>query len=513
MSGTNRRSIEIAPGLITDDTSFRVGQGGYVDISNMRPWNGSMQTIGGWEALSSDTLTGTCRGIHSWRDSSGDLNIAFGTNSKLLLWKGGDLFDITPTDLVTGLVDGTGGRGFGTGAFSTGNFSEPSTGDFFPLTWSLDNFGDNLIANARGQKIWRWQNDTSVVAAIIPNAPTQVNFIAVTSSRQIVAYGCNEEVGDAFNPRCIRFCDIEDPEDWTTSTTNNAGEFILRNAGTLLSARHLGDGQLVLTDEGAFYQQFVGSESTTFRFTRIGTNCGIIGPRAVSVLGQRAMWMSPDARFWTVTVGGAPQRVPGPLEREIGDNLATVQDAKIYAGTVSEFGEIWWFYPDSRDGNENSRYVAYSVPIAQAGGNPWFAGVLDRTAWHDASPSPHVIGADPDGNIYWHERGRSANGGMINWHAETGDIALSDGTRALQVRGMWPDFEDQQGPINVSVITRFDQRGVKQTHGPFAVLPTTSQVPFRATGNIMSLRFEGAAGPTFGRLGKLTYDATARGRR
>ena len=504
----NRRPIEIAPGLISDDTSFRIGQGGYVDLNNLRPWRNSMQTIGGWEAMSPDTLSGKCRGIHAWRDSDGVLNVAFGTHTNLYVWVGGDLFDITPADFVAGLADGTGGRGYGTGAYSTGLYSTPSDTDYFPLTWSLCNYGDNLIANARGQKIWRWQNDTAALAVAVPNAPVEVNYVTVTASRQVVAYGCNEEVGNAFNPRCIRFSDIEDVEQWTTATDNNAGEFILQNAGPIVGVKEVGAGHFIWTDEGLFSQQFVGSTNQTFRFTRLGRNTGLAGPNAMAVLGQQAFWMSPDLRFWTAGVGGSPLRLIAPLERDLSDNITPVQCDKIYAATVSEFGEIWWHYPDGRDGIENSRYISYSTSLDR-----WFSGVLDRTAWHDASPSPHVIGVDAAGVPYWHERGRSSNGGNIDWHAETGDITLSNANVGLQLRSMWPDFEDQQGPIRMSVLSRFNQRGQEQAHGPFTILPDTSKVNFRATGNIIRLRFEGSAAPAFCRMGTPTYDATRRGRR
>jgi hypothetical protein len=41
-------------------------------------------------------LTGVCRAVFPWTDNSAVLNIAFGTHSKLQVWQGGALYDITP---------------------------------------------------------------------------------------------------------------------------------------------------------------------------------------------------------------------------------------------------------------------------------------------------------------------------------------------------------------------------------------------------------------------------------
>ena len=53
-------------------------------------------------------MTGICRNILSWYDLNGSLNIAFGTNSKLYVYRDGAVYDITPAGLAAGPVDGAG---------------------------------------------------------------------------------------------------------------------------------------------------------------------------------------------------------------------------------------------------------------------------------------------------------------------------------------------------------------------------------------------------------------------
>lgn len=100
--------LSYAPGVVADDTLLAKG-GRYVDADKWRFRRTDAgqpvlpEIIGGWERLVRTALTGICRSILAWTDNAGDLNIAFGTHSKLMLWKGSALYDITPNGPPTRL--------------------------------------------------------------------------------------------------------------------------------------------------------------------------------------------------------------------------------------------------------------------------------------------------------------------------------------------------------------------------------------------------------------------------
>lgn len=93
--------LEYAPGIVADDTVLGRA-GGYVDADKIRFVRAGAgqplrpQLIGGYERLTRTAATGIARTVFAWTDNAGDLNIAIGTHSKLLLWTGGLLYDITP---------------------------------------------------------------------------------------------------------------------------------------------------------------------------------------------------------------------------------------------------------------------------------------------------------------------------------------------------------------------------------------------------------------------------------
>jgi hypothetical protein len=91
-----RTTLQIPPGILTDSTSHAEA-GRWIDASLVRfNDDGEAQTIGGWESLTGQLLTGVCRSAFPWTDNGAVLNIAFGTHSKLYVWEGGGLYDVTP---------------------------------------------------------------------------------------------------------------------------------------------------------------------------------------------------------------------------------------------------------------------------------------------------------------------------------------------------------------------------------------------------------------------------------
>lgn len=517
--------VEIPPGVVTDDTTFSVGQTAWADMSNVRFWRGMPQVIGGWQRLVTTALTGVGRSILPWTDNAGQLNIAFGTNSNLELWTGGALYDITPASGFTpGLVDGTGGSGYGTGTFGSGLYGEPDPGAFFPLTWSLSPYGQTLMACPRGQTIFQWSNATGTPAVAVTSAPSAVTYMLVAKTRQVMAFGCNEEVSGTFNPRCIRGSDIEDPTDWTSTVTNNAFELILEGSGQIVAARQVGDYIFVWTDN----ELYLGSFDPTLNaaglpngwlFPSVGQNCGLIGPNAAVVLSdQAAYWFGSNGQIHECLLGGAPQIVVCPLQEDVFSNIAPSQNDKIVASSCTEFGEIRFDYPDARDNSgsniENSRYFVYST--ASVGQNTvWSKGSMIRTAYCDAGPSPYPLGADFSGNIFYHELGNSADGAAFDAFAESADFYLSDDVeKIMEVRGIWPDFHAQQGALNLTVFSRlYPQDQTVRSRGPFSLMPNQAKKDFLLSGRIMRFRYESNSAPTFWRGGKDAYDIIEAGSR
>jgi hypothetical protein len=504
--------LDLPPGLSGDDTTY-AASGRWADGSNVRFRLGRPQTIGGWERLMSEPLTGVCRAAFPWTDNAGVLDIAFGTHSNLQLWRGGALFDITPASGFTaGAIDGAGSAGYGTGAYGMGGYGQPSATDYFPLTWSFGAWGQQLLASPRNQTIFAWTNDTAQKAQALANAPARVTHMLVAplnGGYQVFALGCNEEVSGTFNPLCVRHSSIRNNTQWSTSASGStAREYILTGGGRIVAGRMCGPCLLVWTGDALFLGTFVGALNQPWRFDRVGRNCGLIGPNAAVIVGQTAFWVSPDRQFYSYALGGQAEPVPCPIRRDFAEELAASQGDKVVASSNAEFSEVRFDYPDRRDGYENSRYLALAVSGPDAGA--WHRGIMARTAFVDSGPSAYPIGTTYDGAVFLHERGRSADGASFGWFIETADSYL-DPEATLLVRGLWPDFKDQAGPVRVDVTARLHPQAAEQAVATVAMAPGEAKADLLTSGRLFRLRFSGESAPTGCRIGMPTFDVVPAG--
>jgi hypothetical protein len=485
-------------GMTSDDTLFEA-EARWTNGSWVRFYNDNWQVKGGWERLVLNTLPGICRATHGWSNSAGILTIAFGHHLGLHYWQSGIFADITPAGFVAGQTDGTGGSGYGTGAYGAGVYGAPSLAENFPLTWSLDNYGGDLMANPRGRTIYRWDQNPANKATPLPNAPANVTYMCVNQQRQVMAFGCNEEVSGAFNPLAIRFSDIEDYTAWTTLPSNNAGEVIIESGGRIVCARIMGDYCLVWTQTDLFLGTFLGSPGQTWKFERIGSHCGAISPGAPIVRGQHSVWIAPDRMFWELTLGGEPTPLVCPIRAMFADHVSQGQDDKIVGGTVTTFSEAVWFWPDARDGSECSRALTLSA-------NGWSRDVLARSAFMDTGPALNPVGVAPTGEIYWHEKGNTADGQTLTAFLESSCFYLSEADGGVLVNGLWPDFKGQVGPVNLTLFTRRYPQDYERTKGPWVLQPNQSKRSFRVAGRMVRVRYDFASAPCFARGGKPEFD-------
>ena len=503
-----RFPLDIPPGLIGDETHLAVANC-WKDGSNIRFWRDRWQTVGGWESLTASLLGGVCRWILPWSGADSQLSMMFGTHATLEAWVGGQLADITPIGLDPGQIDGTGGSGYGTGAYGVGGYGEPSTIEYYPRTWSGGAWGSQAIASPRGGTAYLWANSLVAKAEPIANAPNEITFCLVAPTEQVFAFGCNEEVSGNFNPVCIRHSSIRKLDEWHTDFSTTAREYILPGGGRIVGARVIGDNLAVWTESALFIGTYIGALGQPWRFDRVAENCGLIGPNAVALLGMVAYWLGSDRQFRVYSLGGAPQVIPCPLRSNVDEFLAASQGDKVVASSCAQYGEIRFDYPDSRDGFENSRYLA----VCAIGDAPrWTKGVMPRTAYVDAGPSAYPCSATYQGNVYWQERGTSADGAPYAWFAESGDLAPGKEATAL-LRAMWPDFHDQTGPVDVTIFSRFTPQQAETAFGPYRLAPDQERQDLRVSGRFFRLRIEGNASPTGVRMGVPIFDLAPTGKR
>lgn len=493
--------VPFAPGLVTDDSATS-SEGTYTWGNRVRFVRGKPQSIGGWQKRLGAALTGVPRGIYAWQNRTRDRLVGIGTNSKLYVVKDNIAYDITPVGLAAGAVSAGEGGGYGTGFYGTGYYGASPGSSGFLRHWSLDAWGDYMLAVPRGGELFEWQGNTGVPAAAIAGAPTVSDGMFVDDNRYVVLLATQEQGTGQFNPMLVRWCDQDDPSTWNAASTNKAGEYPLSEGGRIVAGR-AGAPSLIWTDT-ALYQMRLLDADAVFGFPRVAKGCGLIGSQAVAERDGQAFWMGSNRQFFGYA-GGAPEPLDCPLTREIFDYLDENQADKIVGSMVGQYDEVEWHYPDVRDGDECSRYAAFNFRTRE-----WSRGERARTARIDAGVMSGPLGCAPDGWLYDEEWGASADGAALGEFIETGAFDLEDGEQVMRIGEMLPDLKDQQGIAQVTVFTRYEPQGAWETHGPFTVTSATRHIPLQAQGRQAKIRIAGVSTPSFWRLGapRLNLKAT-----
>lgn len=467
--------LQIPPGIYRNGTDLQ--QASRWRDSNLIRWvDNTMKPVGGWKKRSVTAADNKIRGLITWVTNSDVRYIAAGTYANLYAYNAaGTRYDITPTGFTSGREDANAYTGYGAGAYGYDEYGvgrQDITTIDAATTWSLDTWGEYLVAcSSDDGKIYEWQTDTAVIAAVLSNAPTNNIGIVVTDERFLFALGAG---GD---PRKVQWCDKENNNLWTPAATNEAGDILLQTAGNIMCGITVKGQTLIITDIDAHTATYQGPPYV-YGFERVGTACGIASKKAVATTDFGALWMGKKA-FFSYS-GGAVSRLQSDVSDYVFSDINESQISKAFAVTNSRYSEVWWFYP-SQDATECNRYVSFNYLE-----NTWAIGQLDRTAGVDQGAFRYPFFASAsDNHFYDHEKGFVYD--SLTPYAESGPISIGNGDQVACVTEMIPD-EKTQGDVNVTFKTRFYPNDVESSHGPFSMSSPTSM---RFTGRQIRMRVEG----------------------
>jgi hypothetical protein len=346
----------------------------------------------------------------------------------------------------------------------------------------------------------------------IDEAPPRNDAMFVDPARIVVLigtslYNVSESNGhDPYNQMVIRTSDIENNRQWVPAADNMASDYVLAVGGRAISGLATRQQNLVWTDTALYGMQFTGDPAEPYRFPLLGTGCGLGGPLAKAEHNGAAFWMSKDNFF--AFGGSAPSTIPSTVRRYVFENIDPLQIDKTVAGINPAFNEVWFFYPDSRDGTECSRYVAckWDSPI-------WTLGTFDRTTWVKPGVFDYPIAVSSGGTIYYHEKGRTAGGAALESYLEGSYSDLEDGENLATLLGVVPDFEGQEGAVAFDIYLKQFPNSTEVHKGTYEAAPNTTKIDLRAKARLMKVKLSAISSPSFWRLGSLRANMQRSGER
>jgi len=463
--------------------------------------------------------------------------------------------------IIVGPTFQTAGYGWGTYLFGEEAWgTERTTSNVVldPGFWSLDNFGEILIATIHNGRTFTWNAGASSPrsnrATVMSGAPTASRLTQVSDrDRHVFHFGTETTIGDSStqDPMFIRFSNQEDFNTYQPTATNTAGTFRVDKGNEIVGAVSGKDYTLVLTDSSAYVIQFVGPPFT-FSVKQVGTNCGLIGQHALTYSNGVVFWMSGEGGFFMYdgTVKAIPCLVEDFVFTTTGDNLGINYNAGqiVYAEHNTLYNEVNWFYPKSLS-DQIDRCVTYNY-----GENCWTTSSLTRTSYIDAGvfdlpyATEYDSTATPNFSIqgitnlfgastyYAHETGtdqiNSSGTTSIDAFIKSGDFDISarqsalgqttgladlrgDGEFIMSMKRFIPDFKVLTGNSKVTLLLNDYPNNTASSSplGPFTISSSTDKVDTRARGRLLAIKIENdAVGETW-RYGTLRVDVKPDGRR
>lgn len=335
------------------------------------------------------------------------------------------------------------GTGWGAGKWGEGTWGTEREGgiEIEFRYWSLQPYGNELLANPSRDSLYLWEEATDPRAERVVNAPASARAMFVTGERYIFMLG-------TISPMTVQWPDQDDPTDWVPSASNTANIRTLHNGSMLINGVALVDGvSLVWSDTATYVFQYTGGD-LVFDSRLAGTNCGLIGPQAFTEAAGVAFWMS--AQGFHMYAGGV-QTIPN--SEDIRDwvlrDMEPTQIRKTWCIYDQRHHQVRWGYC-SRGRTEPNKYVDVSLHDFN-----WTVGTLDRTTGVIFRRSDGaILMVDHDSRIHEHDVGHDADGQPMEAYLEYGLFTLMDGEENVDIKTIIPDFERQIGPVEFEIYTK-----------------------------------------------------------
>ena len=455
-----------------------------------------------------------------------------------------------PSSTTTGttVTNATDWTGFGSAV-------EASTVTLEPGLWSLNSFGEVLVATILNGKTFTWNaggaNATGVRASTTTsgfettNNPTATRTTLISpTTRHLIHFGTEITIGTPAtqDDMFIRFSADESINEYTVEATNTAGSQRLQDGTKIVGALVAKENILVWTDNALYTMKFVGAPFT-FGFEQVGTNCGLIGQNAAIEIDGVAYWMSNNGFF---SFDGTVNSLPCSIEDYVYDDIDTTKGQQIAAGINNLFTEVTWWYPTSSS-NFNNRSVIYNygakAPPGEMGN--WYSNTntnFNRTTWIDSLvyPKPYstsyntsntgtfpvIIGETGLGQsvFFEHEIGTDqinpdgSTTALLSFIQSYNFALQTDqgiGEYFLAMRRFLPNFKVLTGnnQVTISVSDYPSEDAVATTLSPFTITSSTTKVDTRARGRYANVKIENTSTGEAWRFGTFQADLQPDGRR
>ena len=393
--------------------------------------------------------------------------------------------------------------------------------------WSMDNFGEDLIANPRAGSVYYWTNSGGVAARGVELSDLAGSNLAPTRGLQVIVSDVDRHAlvlgadpisnstglrSGSIDPLLIAFSNQEDITDWEPRSDNTAGSLRCSAGSEIIGGIRARQETLIWTDVALYSLQFIGTP-LTFGLNLINEGVTLIGPNCAVNTPAGVFWMDRKGFY---KYSGTVQSIKCSVQSYVYSDFNQSQSYQFFGFVNKEFNEVGWFYCSSST-TIIDRYVTYNYVE-----DHWSIGQMSRTAWIDEGVSVNPIAAGKSSStpyLYSHEVGNDDDGSaMSSVYIQSGDFDIGNGQDFQFIKRMIPDIDfngtggSSQAVDAVLKVRNYpgDSLATEQTT---SFTGTTTKIDMRARGRQAALRFQSSAAGVGFRLGNTRLDIQTNGKR
>jgi hypothetical protein len=405
-------------------------------------------------------------------------------------------YDLSSGLTSDGTLSGYGTGGYGLEGYGTGRSA--STFGGFARIWSLDNWGEDLLASPNGEALYWWQRQAGADsrAIIRPTAPANIEHMLVgPDDRHVLALGTNLLSQDATtvtgqqDRMFVRWCQGDNFDVWVPTQVNDAGSKRLDTGSRIITAIKTRTAIVIFTDEGMYSVSLVGG-TDVYQIVPVASSVKIISKGAAVDVGGVIYFMGEQGFH---TFDGVVHDLPCDIADYVFGSAGTPRLNRSMAGKITgrvrlQYFEILWSFT-SVDGDENDSTAIYNWQT-----QCWYKSSIERESGLDRNVFYGTQVGFNDTGVFLEETGMDVGteepllNFLQTWEGEFSMTSRRDvpqnqtlwsnasGSMLMLIHSLIPDFKEMEGSVTIQC------QGREFTNDPLVygdlltVNPTVDQV-------------------------------------
>jgi len=279
------------------------------------------------------------------------------------------------------------------------------------------------------------------------------------------------------------WCSADDLDDWVASTTNTAGELLIREANTPIKCvAQLGNSLAVYTETQLFLVSYIGLPNIFGYRVALENGLGAVSPNSVVAVGRKNYGLCRDGFFVT---DGASVKLIGResgMNQYIRDNAPIASLAKVYAFDNSKDNEVTWSIPVGS--SKITQEIYYNYKTGQ-----WGMRDSNVTAYLARGIFNESLSGDANGKFYYEGTIPALAEPRVS--AETKAHDLNNADKIKEISALRVGKKGVGSPtVSVGFTDTIDASPTYLDKDKFTVDDTFKSFPVRTAGRYIHLKVE-----------------------